>query len=149
MRRMAWLLVTWFSFATAANAAPPAEAITGTYVSSERDHKIELFLRDGALYGRIAWTKDLKLTDKQNKDPKLRGRRITGIEHIRGFKKARDGSWISGTLYNPENGGSYEARLWLEAPGRPVIQGRPRIPVLGGILGALFGRITYARAVTR
>ena len=144
MSRAVWLATTWLCLATAAGAEPPAEAIVGRYLAQDKDHKIEIFLRAGTLHGRIAWTKDPNLTDEKNKDPNLRSRQIAGIEHIRGFTRSRDGSWTGGTLYNPEDGGIYEAKLWLE-DSRLVIQGRPKIPVIGGILGALFGRITYTR----
>lgn len=52
---------------------------------------------------------------------------------------------VGGTLYNPEDGGTHEAKLWLEVESHLVMQGRPKVAVLGGILGALFGRIAYSR----
>jgi uncharacterized protein (DUF2147 family) len=145
MRRSIRFLTTWFCLATVVHAASPVEPIVGRYLSEDEDHRIELFLREEVLYGRIVWTKDARLTDKQNKDPKLRSRKVAGVEHIRAFTKAPDGSWSGGTLYNPEDGDTYDATLWLRSENRLVIQGKPKVRVLGSILGALFGRIAYSR----
>jgi len=139
-----WLPIIWLCLASVVHAASPAP-IEGRYLSENKDHRVDLFLREGVLCGRITWTKDPDLTDKNNKEPKLRGRKVLGIEHIRGFTKSRDGSWTGGTLYNPEDGGTYEATLWLDGLNRLVIQGKPKVPIIGGILGALFGRIAYSR----
>ena len=129
----------------AAASAERAGSIAGTYLAEEGDHRIELFFRGERLFGRIAWTRDPSLEDSNNEDPTLRGRRLVGLEHLRGFAQAPDGTWVGGTVYDPEDGRTYDATLWLASDRRLVIQGRPRVPVLGGILGALFGRIVYER----
>src|SRR5262249_45455321 len=103
------------------------------------------FERGDVLFGRILWTRYGHRRDEQNPDPGLRDREVVGIEHIRGFTRSRDGSWNGGTLYNPEDGGTYHATLRLDGDGRLIIVGRPDVPLVGGLLGALFGRITYDR----
>jgi uncharacterized protein (DUF2147 family) len=128
-----------------ASLAAPGGSIAGTYRSEAGDHRIELFLRGERLFGRIAWTRDPNLEDSNNEDPKLRGRRLVGLEHLRDFARAPDASWVGGSVYNPEDGRTYDATLWLASDQQLVIQGRPRVPILAGILGVLFGRILYER----
>ena len=141
--RWPFLPFALFVLSASAHAAPPS--IEGVWGSDEKNHRIELFLRKAVLYGRVVWTRDPDLTDEHNPDPELRARKVAGIEHIGGFTRSRDGGWNGGTLYNPEDGASYQATLRLDGDDRLVIQGRPNVPIIGGLLGALFGRITYAR----
>jgi hypothetical protein len=56
-----------------------------------------------------------------------------------------DGAWHECILYNPKDGRSYEASMWLKTRDRLVVRGRPRVLILGGLLGALFGGIEYTR----
>ena len=126
-----------------AHAAPPS--IEGVWLADEKNHRIELFVREAVLYGRVVWTADPGLTDAHNPDPKLRARKGAGIEHIGGFTRSRDGGWNGGTLYNPEDGKAYQATLRLDGDDHLFIQGRPNVPIIGGLLGSLFGRITYSR----
>jgi hypothetical protein len=112
MKRAICTLITWLCLAAVAHGKPPAEPIVGRYLSENKDHKHEVFLRERALHGHIAWTKGPDPTDTKNKDPKLRSRRVAGIENVRGFAKSRNGSWTGGTLSNPEDGGMCEAKLW-------------------------------------
>jgi uncharacterized protein (DUF2147 family) len=131
-----------------ASAAAKADEhpIAGVYIAEQQDHKIELFPEGVALRGRIVWTRDPEAKDEKNNDPSLRGRLLVGIEHLRGFSRDVNGGWAGGKIYNPEDGKTYNATLRLYRDGRLVIQGRPDVPIIGGILGALFGRITYRRA---
>lgn len=130
--------------------AAPTDLVVGEYLAEDRDHKIELFFdKHQRLFGKIVWTKDPKLTDRKNKDPKLRNRRLVGIVHIRGLSRDNDGVWRGGTLYNPQDGGVYNARLWREGKHELTIQGRPAVPVIGRLLGAIFGRISYTRVAAQ
>jgi uncharacterized protein (DUF2147 family) len=128
---------------TSSIAEAAARPISGVYMAVKQDHEIELFLRSDLLFGRIVWTKNPELKDEKNGDAGLRARRLIGLEHIQGFSKGPDGTWVGGRLYNPHDGKTYKATLHLEPDGRLIIQGRPDVPLIGGLLGALFGRITY------
>lgn len=149
VRQAISLLVASLCLLGVVHAVPAPDAIAGKYVADDKDHGIELVLRGEVLHGRIAWTRDPRLTDERNRDPALRGRKLAGIEHIRGFIRDSDGRWSGGTLYNPEDGKTYQAQLWLDDDERLIIQGQPNVRVLGGLLGALFGRATYTRERAR
>ncbi|HEX2890308.1 DUF2147 domain-containing protein [Vineibacter terrae] len=71
------------------------------------------------LCGRIVWlAKPLgadgtPARDGRNPDPTLRGRLLVGSDILRGFRPAGSGRWSGGTIYDPESGRTYDARLRL------------------------------------
>jgi uncharacterized protein (DUF2147 family) len=146
IRAVAALLV--FGCAAAAFARDVAP-IAGVYRADAGDHSIQLYERDGLLYGRIVWSETAALRDVHNPNPTLRTRSVVGIEHLRGLHPEAAGAWSGGVLYNPEDGKEYDVKLWLQNERHVLIQGRPRIALVGALLGALFGRIRYTREERR
>ena len=52
------------------------------------------------------------LTDQRNPNRALRGRRLVGLTMLYGFHRVANG-WAGGTIYNPDDGNSYYARMSL------------------------------------
>jgi uncharacterized protein (DUF2147 family) len=50
------------------------------------------------------------LLDGHNDDPALRQRRLTGVLLLQGFTREAD-AWAGGTIYNPDDGRTYHARV--------------------------------------
>jgi uncharacterized protein (DUF2147 family) len=81
------------------------------------------------LCGRIAWlaqplgADDRPARDSRNPDTNLRGRPLLGIDIIRGFRAAGPDRWNGGTIYDPESGRTYNARMRLSAPGVLEVKG--------------------------
>ena len=148
-RRHLLLAMSSSLLAPAVRVAAAADPIGGRYLAEDREHAIQLYFKKQLLFGRIIWTKNPNLKDKNNPNPKLRQRPLVGIEHIRSFQRADDGAFRAGTLYNPEDGETYRATIQLLEDDRLRIEGQPRVPVVGALLGALFGRIYYTRWVAR
>jgi uncharacterized protein (DUF2147 family) len=144
-----WIVWVVLAFSTHVRAEPAADPVVGSYLAEEGDHRIELFLRGAALCGRITWTREPGRKDRNHPDPKVRDRAVVGLEHLHGLVRERYGSWSGGTLYNPEDGRTYDAKLWRKGDGRLIIQGRPRVALLGALLGRLFGRIAYVKEGSR
>jgi uncharacterized protein (DUF2147 family) len=59
--------------------------------------------------------------DRKNKDARLRGRRMAGLDLLSGLEA--DGRGWRGRLYNPEDGETYAGTMRLAAPGRLKVQG--------------------------
>ncbi len=138
---------------TSATADPKAHALPGEYRAEDGSHAIRLFRCTTMaeqkqrpakrLCGKITWVREVGTKDVHNPNPKLRSRPLVGLVHLRGLR--HEGSrWVDGRLYNPEDGDAYRAELWRD-DDRLIIEGRPDVPVLGSLLGRLFGRITYVR----
>jgi uncharacterized protein (DUF2147 family) len=61
-------------------------------------------------------------TDKNNSDPALRNRPLIGVAVLRSLQPSGPGKW-SGTLYNNENGNTYEGHLLELGPRTIRIEG--------------------------
>lgn len=61
-------------------------------------------------------------TDKNNSDPALRNRPLVGVAVLRSLQPSGPGKW-SGTLYNIENGNTYEGHLLEVGPRTICIEG--------------------------
>ncbi|MGC1358188.1 MAG: DUF2147 domain-containing protein [Xanthobacteraceae bacterium] len=61
-------------------------------------------------------------TDKNNSDPALRNRPLVGVAVLRSLQPSGPGKW-SGTLYNIENGNTYEGQLLEVGPRTIRIEG--------------------------
>jgi uncharacterized protein (DUF2147 family) len=113
----------------------PPEAILGEWCTQREEGRPPgriKFVRadDGTYTGVITWSAEPK-KDGNNKDPKLRDRPLVGsvlMWHLR----YDDGEYVDGSVYNPEDGGTY--RLKAEVLGEESLKIR-------GYLGiSLFGQ---------
>jgi uncharacterized protein (DUF2147 family) len=79
--------------------------------------------------GRIAWLRDPlapdggPVRDAENRDAALRQRPLLGIELLSGFRRASDGVWKHGRIYNPEDGRIYNAQLRRSGNGTLEVKG--------------------------
>jgi uncharacterized protein (DUF2147 family) len=68
---------------------------------------------DGTPCGRVAWV-DAQgggmTSDTNNRDADLRGRAMLGVTLLSGFEERHD-RWRRGSIYNPQDGKTYRARL--------------------------------------
>jgi uncharacterized protein (DUF2147 family) len=89
------------------------------------------------LCGRVAWLRSpldedgCTLRDLRNPDPQLRARPVVGIELLRGLRRADDGSWTGGTIYDPSSGRTYRCNLRLDGHGRLELRGWVGVSWLG------------------
>ncbi|WP_421848519.1 DUF2147 domain-containing protein [Novosphingobium sp.] len=108
-----------------AGAGAAAEQVSpyGHWRTPERGGLVEVSQCDGGLCGKIiggSGDADDRF-DRNNKDPALRGRPLQGLYLFRGLKPA-GGSW-KGSIYNPNDGGTYAATVSLKSPGELVVKG--------------------------
>ena len=137
-RRRALMALAIGVAATAVNphntwSAGPADRIVGIWWSPLKDGKIEIHSTPAGYAGRIiAGRPDRKdRRDTENPDPALQSRRLIGATILAGFKFDGKEQWDGGTIYDPESGTTYRARLWLENPNRLMVRGFVGIDFLG------------------
>jgi len=121
-------------------------AINGTWVSARG--KSHIVIQPGAAdtwTGTIVWIQEPDYPegdpeagrprrDRENPDETLRKRPILGLEILQGFVHTKDNVWGKGTVYDPESGKTYRAKLTLKNPDTLHLR---------GYLGvSLFGRTT-------
>ncbi|WP_170233761.1 DUF2147 domain-containing protein [Novosphingobium sediminis] len=123
--RKVWMAGAALLMAAGAGGAAEQASPYGTWRTPERGGLVEVSQCDGGLCGKIlggapgAAPEDR--LDRNNKNPALRGRPLLGMYIFRGLKPA-GGSW-KGSIYNPNDGGTYSATVSLKAPGTLEVKG--------------------------
>jgi uncharacterized protein (DUF2147 family) len=122
--------------------AEEADAITGQWLTSEGEVRIDIFREDGKYFGKIVWLKEpvypdddpeagKPVRDRENPDPAKRGRPVLGLMLLSHFEYAGNHRWVCGGIYNPENGKTYRADLSLTPEGALKVRGFVGIRLLG------------------
>ncbi|HXQ12242.1 MAG TPA: DUF2147 domain-containing protein [Caulobacteraceae bacterium] len=63
------------------------------------------------------------LRDRANSDLKLRPRPLVGLLILRDLRQVRTGGWTDGTIYDPGDGRTYDARLATNPSGVLTVSG--------------------------
>ncbi len=99
-----------------------AQSCVGTWITiddetGKKKSKVELYKKDGTLYGKIVYLYPREGREDNPKCTKCTGDRknqpIVGLQIIRGMKWDGD-EWEDGTIVDPENGKIYTCGIWLE-----------------------------------
>lgn len=110
------------------------DPIEGVWFNDKKDAKIQIYKgNDGKFYGKIVWLKDPTKKDENNPKDALQNQPILGLVILKGAEK--DGnSYDDGTIYDPENGKTYDCTI--KNKGNNIL-------ALRGYVGiSLFGRTT-------
>jgi uncharacterized protein (DUF2147 family) len=131
---LAWVLAGLLTTGATTNRSPE-----GNWLTTDNGGVVEIFrCADGeTLCGKLAWFRmdpgdpNPEALDLRNPDPTRRARSLCGLMLMSGFKRAGDGSWEDGTVYDAESGNTYRATLTLQADGRLSLRGYIGIPLFG------------------
>ncbi len=119
VKRFCTLLSILF-FITAGSAvlyAGDPDAVLGLWLTSKEPESTQIkIVKCGDKFcGKVAWTKDEDALDKENPDESLKSRKILGLNMIFDFTyDSDDNRWEDGFIYNPQDGKTYDCRMWLE-----------------------------------
>lgn len=104
-----------------------ADRITGIYLTYDDDtgkEKSQVRIHkasNGKYVGEIVWLKvpneanGKEKLDKNNQEPKLRSRKVMGLQILKGFSYDADNDeWSEGTIYNPSSGKTYNCYMKFE-----------------------------------
>lgn len=122
-------------FAVTAIAAevPAKDLVLGKWITEDRGI-IEIVRSGESVEGTIIGGERPKDLDVKNPDEKLRSRPLVGLMILRGFNYDKDGRWVGGTIYDPNSGNTYDARMHVEetTPNEMKLRGYVLgIPFLG------------------
>jgi len=130
MNKTLLLVISMFCILTSLGAQSyKGDAIIGRYLSPDKVGQIEIFKRNGKYYGKTICC-NAKRLDVNNPNPALQVRSRIGLEFIHDFEFDGDEEYINGTIYNPEDGRTYSAKMWLD--GKELnMRGYIGAPILG------------------
>ena len=124
------------SAASAASAVQPRD-VTGVWVTDDGEGAVEIERCGDKRCGHLVWLKTpvddagRPLHDANNPDPASRQRPVCGIEIIKDVTLQRDGSWDGGSIYDPDEGKSYNVMLKAASNDRLEVRGYLGIKSLG------------------
>jgi uncharacterized protein (DUF2147 family) len=124
--------------------AEEGKEILGVWNTSDNKGQVEIFKVDEKLHGKIIklkepnWPVDDEKgmggkpkNDRNNPEPKLRGKPIAGLEIMSGFTYAGKKRWENGKIYDPENGKTYKCKMTLTSTNRLEVRGFIGISLIG------------------
>lgn len=92
------------------------DAVIGKWMTETRHGIVEITRCGTSICGKLLASDGLDanpaMKDINNKDKNLRGRLLKGLPMLGGFE-FEDGAWDDGTIYNAEDGKTYEARITI------------------------------------
>lgn len=121
MKKQISLVCMMLFLANTSILAWEADDVLGTWLSEEKDAKIEIFKTGKKYYGKLVWLDEpfevdgTPKIDDENPDPDLRNRRLMGLQILNDFTFDKDDDeWENGTIYDPDSGNTYKAYIWFE-----------------------------------
>jgi uncharacterized protein (DUF2147 family) len=121
MQKRKWILTAVILFTTMVSvlAQSRADQIVGVWLTEDQDARVEIYKISDKYQGKIIWLSnpnDKKtgkpLLDTENKDAAKRSMPVLGLQIIRDLSFS-DGQWKDGSIYDPESGKSYKAKIAL------------------------------------
>jgi uncharacterized protein (DUF2147 family) len=119
-------------------AGPPAELICGKWESTDKNLIVLVYKEGGKFSGKIIWYSDTGGkpmdygTDKRNPDPKLRTRKILGMNVLHDMVYNSDtNSWEDGVIYESKNGREWNASIYIDKNGMLKVKGYWHIKLIG------------------
>lgn len=125
------LVTTGFDFVT------PDDRLIGVWESEEKNLLIEISKEGVHFVGTMTYykcTTDLvmrTLVDSENPDPNLVSRKLLGLKLVERLSYHGDDVWAGGTIYDPNSGYTYSARIQLMSSNTAVVRGYWKFRWLG------------------
>lgn len=127
-------LVLLFSVISVTFTLAQEEVVKGIYYNTEKTSKIKIFkATNGKYYGKIVWLEHPDKKDINNPDESKQDEPLMGMLFVKSFTyNAENKQWTGGTIYDPDNGKTYDCYMWFEEENTDILH------VKGYILGLKF-----------
>jgi uncharacterized protein (DUF2147 family) len=107
------------------------DRVVGYWLTEKKTSQVEIYKTPAGTYeGKLVWLKDPNdesgqpKKDKENPTSSLRNRPLKGVILLKDFKyNASSKEWTGGTIYDPENGKTYDAFMWFDDNNTLKIKG--------------------------
>ena len=123
-----------------ASASPAQNSPLGVWLFQNNRFAVEINPCGDRLCGKVSWLKaptDAQgqiRVDKENPDPTLRARPVLGLTILSGFRRAPDGTWEDGEIYNPDDGSHYNASMTVSGTGALKVRAYVGVSLFGKTL---------------
>lgn len=107
----------------AKNPTQNEDAILGRWLNQDKTAKFEIFKQNGRYFGKIIWGTGKNSKDVHNPNPQLRNRDLVGLLLLNNFEYAGNLKWTNGTIYDPNNGKTYNCQLTLNTNNQLDVRG--------------------------
>jgi len=105
--------------------------VVGFWLTEKKTSQVEIYRTSTGTYeGKLVWLDEpleangQPKTDKENPEASMRRRPLIGTVLLKGFTyDASSKEWSGGTIYDPENGKTYDAYMWFDDSGVLNIKG--------------------------
>ena len=129
-KTLAIILAGLFLFTSMSDKTEEGDKLIGVWEPSNKKAKVKIDKISGKYYGKIVWlrepidpvTKKPK-TDKNNPDESLKNVPLKGFRMLKDFVYKGDGEWADGTIYDPQNGSTYNCVIKLRDDNTLDIRG--------------------------
>jgi uncharacterized protein (DUF2147 family) len=125
-----WLTILICSTAFTFNHSGNPDAVVGTWLTSDKNGKIQIYKEGNKYFGKIVWGKENR-KDTHNPDPALRSRDLLGSVILSNFVHAGGNKWEDGKIYDPNNGKKYSCNMKLKDNNTLEIRGYIGISLFG------------------
>lgn len=111
-----------------AGTAVSAEEVNGVWLVESGNARVEVYDCDDNKCGKIVWLKEpndengVPKLDVNNEDEALRSRPIMGLVMLEGMVADGPTRWEDGTIYNGEDGKTYNSKMEL-SDGNLLVSG--------------------------
>jgi uncharacterized protein (DUF2147 family) len=128
-----WIAAAAVLMLAAATAVVAADApLLGIWMTEPRDGLVQISVAaNGILEGRIVGGRDRLRKDAKNPDPARREQVLRGQVILRNMRADDESHWSNGTIYDPDSGRTYSAKLQLLDPEHLKVRGFIGFSLLG------------------
>lgn len=133
------LVVLFFSsaFTYSILADEEGDKLVGVWEPSHGKAKVKVTKVGNKYFGKIVWLKfptfddGTKKVDKNNPDPKMHSTPLLGYKILKDFEYVGKKVWENGTIYDPENGSTYNCVIKLKNDNTIEVRGYIGVSAIG------------------
>jgi uncharacterized protein (DUF2147 family) len=113
------------------------DKLLGVWEPSHGKAKVKITKVGNKYFGKIVWLKfptyddGTKKVDKNNPDPKMHETPLLGYKILKDFEYAGKKTWENGTIYDPENGSTYNCVIKLTNENTIEVRGYIGVSAIG------------------
>lgn len=138
-RMFSLLLLAFFGLSSAlAQSSAEGDLLLGIWEPSNGKARVKVDKIGNKYYGRIVWLSEpidpetgKPKVDDNNPDEKMRDTPLRGYRMLKDFVYQGDNEWTEGTIYDPQNGSTYDCVIKMKDENTLDIRGYIGVKTLG------------------